>query len=168
VRTIKLRSGHRVTGTPNHRVLVAGDGGLEWRYLEDIRPGEYVATQYGADLWSALPARFDDFVASKPYGPQKTVTIPKEMTEDLAFLVGAIVAEGHVTKPNWTVVVTNADEGVLARVSEIWQRLFDVTAPIRRPEGRCPSVQVSSKEIVEFLDYGWSWPSSRACSSMDT
>jgi ribonucleoside-diphosphate reductase alpha chain len=152
VRRVTLRSGHRVTGTPNHRLLVAGSSGLEWRALADIQPDEYVALQYGTDMWSAIPARFDDFKPSKPYGNQKEVSIPDEMSEDLAFLLGAIVAEGHM-RSNWTIHVTNADEGVLQRVSSIAQRIFGVEAPIRRQEDRCPGVQVSSKTIVEFVDY---------------
>jgi intein/homing endonuclease len=153
VRRVVLRSGHEVTGTPNHRLLVAVDGGLEWRSLEDIQPGEYVATSYGADMWSVLPARFDDFMPSASYGGQKAVSLPAEMSEDLAFLLGAIAAEGHITRSNWTVTVTNADEGVLHRVSETWKRVFGVEAPIRRHVGKCPNVEVSSKTIVEFLDY---------------
>ena len=61
VREVMLRSGHRITGTPNHRVLVAARGGLEWRRLDEIQAGEFVALEYGSDLWSVLPARFDDF-----------------------------------------------------------------------------------------------------------
>ncbi len=33
-----LRSGMKVTGTPNHRLLTAGPGGLLWRRLDEI-PG---------------------------------------------------------------------------------------------------------------------------------
>src|SRR5207253_8914024 len=40
VRSVVLRSGHRVTGTLNHRLLVADLNGLEWRRLDDIVPGE--------------------------------------------------------------------------------------------------------------------------------
>ncbi len=57
VTSVVLRSGHRVTGTANHRLLVSGRDGLEWRRLDEIAVGEYVATQYGDDLWSVLPAR---------------------------------------------------------------------------------------------------------------
>ncbi|MEX0700313.1 MAG: vitamin B12-dependent ribonucleotide reductase [Acidimicrobiia bacterium] len=153
VRKITLRSGHRVTGTPNHRVLVAVKGGLEWRYLADIEPGEYVATQYGADMWSALPARFDNFRPSPSYGNQKSVRVPAEMSEELAFLIGAFIAEGNTTPSNWTIHVTNSDERVLSRVSEAFRVLFGVEAPVRHHKDRCPNVEVSSKTIVEFFNY---------------
>ena len=153
VREITLRNGHRVTGTPNHRLLTAADGDLVWRRLDEIGEGEYVANQYSSDMWSAIPARFDDFTPSRRYGSQKSVRVPEEMTDELAFLLGAYVAEGNITRANWTIHITNADEGVLERTSAAWQSLFDVAAPIRRPKGRCWSVEVSSKEIVEFFDH---------------
>ncbi|MGH9261101.1 MAG: hypothetical protein ACRD08_14600, partial [Acidimicrobiales bacterium] len=31
VREVVLRSGQRLVGTPNHRLMVAVDGGLDWR-----------------------------------------------------------------------------------------------------------------------------------------
>lgn len=153
VRTVTLRSGHKVTGTPNHRLLTARDGELVWRDLDAIEPGEYVATQYGADLWSTLPARFDDFDPSEPYGSQKTVRIPDEMTDELAFLLGAYVSEGHASRSNWTVTITNADEGVLSRVQRAWRSQFGVESRLVRREDRCPSIVMASKTVVEFLDH---------------
>jgi len=151
VRTVVLRSGHRVSGTSNHRLLTARDGALVWRRLDEIEEGEYVATAYGADLWSPIPARFDGFSPSAPYGNQKAVRIPSEMSAELAFLLGAYVAEGHVARSNWTVTITNADEGVLTRVAAAWNDLFGVVARVVRPDDRCPAVVVASKTVVEFL-----------------
>jgi adenosylcobalamin-dependent ribonucleoside-diphosphate reductase len=152
-REVVLRSGHKVVGTPNHRLLVATDHGLEWRELADIGPGDYVAQQYGADIWSSLPARFDDFISSPRYGPQKTVRIPDQMTKELAFLLGAFAAEGHITRSNYSIVITNSIESVLDRVAAAWRSEFHVGCRVARDPGKCPAVIVSSKEIVEFLDY---------------
>ncbi|MFQ5523305.1 MAG: LAGLIDADG family homing endonuclease [Acidimicrobiia bacterium] len=153
VRTVEMRSGHRVTGTPNHRLLTARDGELVWRRLDEIEPGEYVAVRYGADLWSPLAARFDDFSPSDPYDAQKPVRIPEEMTDELAFLIGAYVAEGHIARSNWTITITNSDEAVLTRVRDAWRSQFDVEPRIVRSDDRCPAVEVASKRIVEFFDY---------------
>ena len=153
VRRVVLRSGHKVTGTPNHRLLVAGPSGLDWRRLDEVEPGDHVATRYGADLWSALPARFDDFSPSESYGCQKTVRIPDEMTEGLAFLLGAYASEGNTTRSNWTVHITNSVDRVLERVVEEWRTVFGVGASVERRPDRCPQVLVASKRVVEFLDY---------------
>ena len=153
VRTVELRSGHRVTGTPNHRVLVARDGELIWLRLDEIGLGDWVATKYGADMWASTPARFDDVVATSRYGPQERVTIPDEMTEELAFLLGAYVAGGHTSRSNHSVVVTNSVDAVLERVARAWRSEFGVDARIVRRDGTCPQVVVAAKTIVEFLDH---------------
>jgi ribonucleoside-diphosphate reductase alpha chain len=148
-----LRSGHRITATPNHRLLVAADGRLEWRRMDELEVGDHVAQHYGAELWSVLPARFDDFRPTAPYGSQKPVRIPSEMTDELAFLLGAYASEGHTTRSTWTIVTTNSVEGVLERVAAAWRSEFGVEARIVRPVGRCAAVVVASKTIVEFLEY---------------
>ncbi|MGH9264872.1 MAG: vitamin B12-dependent ribonucleotide reductase [Acidimicrobiales bacterium] len=153
VRKVILRSGHRVMGTPNHRLQVAGVAGLEWRRLDEIEVGEYVAVQYGSDLWGVLPPRFDDFAPSARYGSQKTVRIPEEMTEELAFLLGAYASEGHTTTANWTVTITNSVEAVLERVVAAWRSEFGIDARIVRQAGKCPTVVAASKTMVEFLQY---------------
>ncbi len=153
VREVVLRSGHRITGTPNHRLLVAGEGGLDWRRLDEIGPGDHVAVQYGDDLWPPLPARLDDFEPSALYGSQKTVALPAEMSEELAFLLGAYASEGHTNRSTWTVVITNQVDEVLERVAAAWRDLFGVEARIERRPDRCPQVIVSSKTIVELLDH---------------
>jgi ribonucleoside-diphosphate reductase alpha chain len=153
VRQVTLRSGHTVTGTPNHRLLVATKQGLQWRSLAELKVGDHVAQQYGSDHWSTMPARFDDFAPSTRYGSQKVVRIPGELTEELAFLLGAFAAEGHVVRSTYSVVITNSVESVLERIVAAWRSEFGVEARIARQPGKCPGVIISSKSIVEFLDH---------------
>ncbi len=153
VRQVTLRSGHTVTGTPNHRVLVAGTNGLDWKRLDEIDPGDHVATKYGDDLWSTTLPFFDDFVPTPPYGSQKAVDLPRQMNDYLAFLLGAYAAEGHTSRSTWTVIITNSVDRVLEEVAEAVRMTFGIEAKIRRPADRCPSVEFSSKTVVEFLEY---------------
>ena len=153
VREIRLRSGHRVTGTPNHRLLTCGENGLVWRRLDELEPGEFVATQFGDDLWSSTPARFEDFTPSEPYGSQNAVTIPQAMDDRLAFFLGAFAAEGHITRSNWTVKISNADEHVIPLVVDAAAAVFGLRPRVVRASGKCPSIEIFSKRIVEFLDY---------------
>ncbi|MFY9719201.1 MAG: LAGLIDADG family homing endonuclease [Candidatus Cybelea sp.] len=153
VREIRLRSGHRVIGTPNHRVLVCGDDGLKWRHLSDIRCGEYVATQYGDDMWAKEPASLTDFHASPPYGSQKSVRIPERMTKELAFFLGAYASEGHTARATYTIEVTNSVEDVLGRVINCARSVFGIEGNLKQPPDRCSSASFTSKTIVEFLEY---------------
>ncbi|HVN68833.1 MAG TPA: LAGLIDADG family homing endonuclease [Candidatus Binatia bacterium] len=153
VREIRLRSGHRVVGTPNHRVLVCNDRGLIWRHLSEIEPGEYVAVQYGDDMWSSSPARFDDFRPSPAHGSQKRIDVPDAMTSDLAFFLGAYAAEGHTSRCNYTVVITNGVDVVLERVLDAARAAFGIEGKILRAPGKCPVITFASKTLVEFLEY---------------
>ncbi len=153
VREVRLRSGHRVIGTPNHRVLTCGDQGLVWRYLSDLQPGEYVATQYGDDMWSQNAARFDDFKPSASYGFQKAISVPSEMTGDLAFFLGAYASEGCTIRSTYTISITNSVEGVLERIRNAAKSAFGIDGKILKPSDRCSSVVFSSKTLVEFLEY---------------
>jgi len=153
VRELKLRSGHKLVGTPNHRVLTCSENGLDWRALEDIEPGEFVAVQYGSNMWPTRPPSLEDFLPSERYGCQKTIRIPAEMSKELAFFLGAYCAEGHTTRVNHTVYFANTDEGVIARLVTSACDIFGIDARVVRQEGKCPSVVLSSKTLVEFLEY---------------
>ena len=148
---VTLRSGHRITGTPNHRLLVAREGRLDWVRLDEIEPGEAVATQYGTDLWADTAPRLP--VLTTPlHGSEKRVALPETMTEELAWLLGAYAAEGHTTRSNWTVTLTNSVDAVLERAVQAWQSEFGVKAVIERQPGKCPGVRLSSKRIVLWME----------------
>ncbi|MGH9082099.1 MAG: vitamin B12-dependent ribonucleotide reductase, partial [Acidimicrobiales bacterium] len=153
VRSVSLRSGHRVTGTPNHRLLVGDVGGPAWKRLDEIQVGDEVAVQYGADLWAKLPPRIA-FPARPRYGSQQSVRVPAELTEDLAFLLGAYASEGCTIRSVWSIRITNSVDRVLERVVAAVDRAFDgtVRAHIRRPVDRCPSVEINSKTVVELFE----------------
>ena len=88
-----------------------------------------------------------------PHRTWRSTSVPARMTPELGFLLGAYAAEGHTTRSNWTVTITNACDDVLHRVVTAWQSEFGVVARIAREPGRCPGALVSSKTIIEFLDY---------------
>src|SRR6516162_3780251 len=151
VRRVILRSGHSITGTLPHRLLVASVDGLEWKSLADIQPGDTVALQYGAELWSSTARSLRGISISQLYGRQKQVSLPTEMSEELAFLLGAYASEGHTTSSNGTVTITNSVPEVLDRVQRAWESEFGLQARITEEAGRCPGVVVSSKTVVEFM-----------------
>ncbi|HEV2017612.1 MAG TPA: LAGLIDADG family homing endonuclease, partial [Gemmatimonadaceae bacterium] len=154
VMEVRLRSGHRVTGTPNHRLLVADmDEGLVWRRLDELKQGDHVATQYGEDVWARVPASLSGFQPSEKHGSQKSVRVPSAMTDDLAFFLGAYAAEGHVTRSNWTIHISNANKEVIARLLALSESVFGVTARLARQPDRCPCVELSSKTLVELFTF---------------
>ena len=149
VRKAVLESGHRVMGTPNHRLLVAGDCGLDWRRLDELAVGDAVAVHYGADLWSSLPARLDGAVPVLP-------VLAEEMTSELAFLLGALAAAGRADRAaadGPSVVIDGVADPVLARIAEAWAH--DVGLPAGVVDGDGPgdpgAVIASSPLAVQLL-----------------
>jgi hypothetical protein len=104
---VLARSGHRLIGAPAVGARVARDGRLLWSRLEEVRPGDFAVVRYGG-MWPRRSPSLTGFVPSASYGNQKKVRVPGEMTAELAFFLGAYVAEGHLNRSNWSVVVTNA------------------------------------------------------------
>jgi ribonucleotide reductase alpha subunit len=151
VRRVTLRSGHSVSGTLPHRLLVGGRGGLTWKSLAEIEVGDAVAVQYGAEKWASTPCSLRDIALSAPQGSQDAVTLPTEMTVELAFLLGAYASEGHITRRNWTIHITNSVPAVLERVRSAWRAVFGLEARIMAEPGNCPGVAVASEAAVEFL-----------------
>ena len=148
-----MRSGHRITGTPNHRLLVSGRDGLEWRQLGEIEVGDYAATQYGDELWSVIPARLDGFKASAAEDPAEPASIPFEMSEGLALLLGAFASIGRMSRSRGTVTFTSHAGKVVDRLSEAVGQVFGIAAVIRRPTGEVPRVEFTSKLVADFLGY---------------
>jgi ribonucleotide reductase alpha subunit len=153
VRRVELRNGHAVTGTHNHRLLVVDESGFHWRRIDEIEVGDLVASKYGSELWSVLPARFDAFKPSPSYGSQKAMVIPHEMSDDLAYLLGAYASEGCTIQSTWTVSITNGNAAVRTRIKAAIASCFGLAARESGHGGRCPSVMVASKTLVEFLDF---------------
>ncbi len=85
-------------------------------------------------------------------GSEKSIRYPAKLTTELAFLLGAYLSEGHTTRSNWSVIVTNSVMSVLERVEQAWLDVFGLKARITRQPGRCTGVIVSSKRLVEYMD----------------
>jgi len=160
VREVVLRSGHKVIGTPNHRLLVAGKDGLVWRRLDEIEDGESVALRYGAELWSLLPAHLEGFEAGEVADAWQ---VPTEMSAELAFLLGAFAATGRVSESTATVTISHQAAPVLDRLTSAWRSLFGLEARITtaaqgsggvpQDGGRPPQVAVTSETAVAFLEF---------------
>jgi ribonucleoside-diphosphate reductase alpha chain len=149
-----LQDGRIIEGTPNHRIKVANRHGYGWKRLDEVEPGDFVAIRLGAEMWSSQNARFDDFQPSPLYGGQKAIRIPRQMTPDLARLLGYYIAEGNMTRSNWTVRITNNNLSVLQRCQRLLRDLFGLESQIvTDARNGVTSVVVASKALVEFLEY---------------
>ena len=147
--TVRLKNGIEVR---NREVMLVAEGGeLQERRGSDLEPGDWVALPYGEGF---VP---DGYRIPLPrpavglYGSQKMLRVPDVLNPRLGLLLGMYAAEGHTTPSNWSVILTNADEGVLHLAVELWEECFGLKARITRQADRCPGVVVSSKSLVLWM-----------------
>ncbi|HEX8069493.1 MAG TPA: DNA gyrase subunit A [Pyrinomonadaceae bacterium] len=162
VRRVRTRHGFEITGTTNHPLLVcrADDEGrpvFAWKLIGQLQPGDYLVLDRSEQLWPEAEVSLREFHPQVPAGA-RTVRheLPATLTPDLAFLLGALVAEGTVQAQSIEFVNNRgefADEFVRA-----WQRTFPTCRLHvfeRKPSsyGTRPylQMQIVSLQVVEFL-----------------
>jgi ribonucleoside-diphosphate reductase alpha chain len=151
---LQLGDGRTLTGTPNHRVKVASASGYDWKRLDEIAPGDHVAIRLGAEVWAKGDASLVGFAPSPSHGSQKAVRFPEAMNPELGLFLGYYIAEGNKTHSNWTVRITNNDEGVLARANEIVARHFGIEGcVVVDARNGVKSLVIASKMLCEWLDH---------------
>lgn len=157
---VRTRYGYELTGTPNHPVLVCladttGKPRLAWKTLDTLQVGDYLVIDRGVETHAGTP------VDLTPYYPDLSPatrhhTLPTHLDEPLAFLMGALVAEGTLADDRIEFTCTPgefADEFV-----RCWARVFPdcrLHQWLRPPVGfgKRPfwQMQVVSQQVVRLL-----------------
>ena len=162
VRRVRTRLGFEITGTANHPLLVfradaEGKPGFAWKLISQLQPGDVLALDRSEELWPEGAVPLTDF---HPQIAESSRTVrhslPETLTEDLAFLLGALTAEGTVQEQRIE-FCNNRGEFADAFVAA-WQRVFPTCRlhiAERKPSsyGKQPylQMQIVSLQVVEFL-----------------
>ena len=149
---VELRDGRQIMATPNHQLYVASPNGLQWKHMDELEAGDYVAIKLGDRLWAEEDADLSSFAPSALHGSQKTIRVPTRMTPELAWFIGVYTAEGNITASNWTVAIHNNCQAVQERIQRIARELFGLGVDVRQ-ERTVVSCKLSSKTLVEFLRF---------------
>jgi len=151
-RRIKTRFGYEIEGSLVHPVLVMRDGHAEWVKLADVVIGDAVALQRNQQLFGSQTKLFpfiEDNRVSR--GQNRHMTLPREMSEDLARLLGYIVAEGLLT--DTALWITNGDARVVADIQDTCENLFAVRPKVYGKRGtHALSLSISSIKLVRWLE----------------
>lgn len=92
-KTIKIQtnSGYSVEGTPEHPVIILNnDGNLEFKQLQNIKKGEYVAISLNNDIWSD-----NDII-----------------DEDMAYFMAFLVSDGYLDRGN-EISFSNTEDNII-------------------------------------------------------
>ena len=158
VKKIKTKHGYEITGTPNHPLLVWETGKdnrphFVWKTIEELKQGDFLVLDRSETLWTEREVLLKDFVPH--FENPRTVRheFSESLNEDIAFLLGALTAEGSIREN--CIDFVNA-EGEFA---DEFIRVFEKTFPtcrlhrwLREPHGygrkKWWQMQIVSQEIV--------------------
>ena len=91
------------------------------------------------------------------FGPSKETIVPFILSEELAFFVGAIIGDGHLTKNKNRISIELSDKGLIKYVKKICKNIFNRDFSIllvKRREGRMQTyvININSKAIYSLLN----------------
>ncbi len=160
---VRTQRGYEVTGTANHPLLVAvphaSDGRitLTWKTIAQLAVGDYVVLDRSTNLWPEQPVDLHPFYPSTLQKSRaKQHTLPETLDEHLAFLLGALLAEG--TFRDQVIEFTNTPGDFAEHFIQSWQRVFPTCRLHifeRKPAGygKKPflQIQVVSQHAIAFI-----------------
>ena len=164
--TISITSTHgfSLTGSHNHPVLTwrinpaTNWPEFHWKLLNRVTIGDVVVIDRTPSfLWPTKPISLKKFHPVTPPNSRRELKIlPKTLTEDLAFILGAIVSEGTVQKNE--IEFCNSDEEFLREFEMRWKRTFPdcrlhhfTRNASSYGKKSYQTYEIHSRHIVEFL-----------------
>lgn len=148
--TLKIYTniGTVLEGALDHRIMTPnGD-----KMLKDINIGDIISTTVGTNLWPTdnVKIDIDSCYEHLKYSKSIDVTIPNEINEDIAYLMGVITSEGHYLGRGFG--ITNNDIDILEVCVNIINTYFNKKVSIIERERKGTfDVIVHSTAIMDFL-----------------
>jgi ribonucleoside-diphosphate reductase alpha chain len=146
--SIATRRGFQIQGTPQHRVKVvnAESGEWEWRRFAELRPGDLVPLALDHLLGGAQPVRLPPL--SDPYWTgEPGARAPREMTPELAELIGYFMGDGSLHSGGLRLSVTTGDDDVVERLRDLGKSLFGLESHMDAKRGGT-DVRIDSVGVV--------------------
>ncbi|MDE2019908.1 MAG: DNA gyrase subunit A [Patescibacteria group bacterium] len=163
--TVKITTnrGFTLQGSRNHPILVwteeqrTGIPMFHWKTLEQVQRGDIAVLDRTADLlW---PTEKFELEAFWPHFGNRRVQekiLPRELDEDLAHILGALVGEGSITETK--IEFCNSDPAWIQEFKERWSRVFPdcrLHHFHRQPSsfGKKPyeRLEIHSRRVIKFL-----------------
>ena len=152
----KTRLGLELTGAHTHPVYVLQpDLTTVFKTMEELKPGDRVAVKAGANLWPKDAPKIE-FQTTNTGNRFEDVTFPKELTPELARLLGYLVAEGSCTEPR-RIGFGNSDQEVNTDFADCVEAVFGYRPKFwlntSMPASNKPFYQteISRQQATEFL-----------------
>lgn len=153
---ITLKSGIDLESTPNHQFRVIRDKKYQWVKAEDLVEGDIIPAKIGG-YKKETNASLQDIEFTPYRSLSKVLTPPKEMTSDLAFILGAYYANGstHDKGIRFSMNANKKDdiEAIRSRLEAVFgvsvADSIDETSP---EKGKCSVLYFSSVYLLRWLE----------------
>jgi intein/homing endonuclease len=148
-------SGYSESGTGNHRVKVMSNSGyVEWRYLDELQVGDFVAINRTTDLWSSSYLDIRPYHNSDGY---KDLQLPDVLDEKLGNLIGYLVGDGSWSDKH-AVAVTVEHPETWTYLTRLFTEIFGPprTQMDKRTDntGRLEFCSVKARRFLDSLGWG--------------
>lgn len=162
--TLKMTTqrGFSLQGSYNHPILVwrkdsQGKPGYAWKCLQDLKIGDIAVIDRSADLlWPQAPLSLKRYAPKKIRPRMQIKILPQKLNEDLAHILGALVAEG--TMKEHAIEFCNSDASWIQEFENRWKRVFPdcrlhTFARKANSYGKKPyyTLEIHSRYVIEFL-----------------
>jgi ribonucleoside-diphosphate reductase alpha chain len=132
---VRTSRGYRIRGTAKHRVKVVDDSGAwEWRRLADLRPGDRVPLALDQLFSDPRDVRLPP-VPEAYWTGEHHARAPRQMTAELAELVGYFMGDGSLHSRGIRLCVASDDFDVVERLEQLGKECFGLEAHVAAKSG---------------------------------
>ncbi len=166
---IKTHRGYSLRGTFNHPILTlvqnqeTGKPNFKWKLLENIEKGDFAVIDRSDTFWPEKEPSLKKYFPERERKDRAFVyNLPSKMNQDLAFLMGAITAEGYISIGKKSgahkIGFCNTDKEFLDGFRKRFKNLFPNCKIYEQKRDSLSygkkefvSFEICSKYLVEFL-----------------
>jgi ribonucleoside-diphosphate reductase alpha chain len=133
---VETSRGHRIAGTPTHRVKVVdpSTGAWVWKRFAQIAPGDLVPLALHQLIGNPQQVALPPLPAASRTGEHHAY-ITRHMTPALAELVGYFMGDGSLLSRGLRFCVTAGDFDVVERLTQLGKEALGLTAHVTPKEG---------------------------------
>ncbi len=153
----KTFRGYKLKATENHPILTLqkneeGQPIFKWRLFEDLKEGDFAVIDRSNDtLWEHEELDLKKYYPEVKKEKVEKKELPSQMSPELAFLLGVIIADGHISSNQIGFVNTN--KKLIDKFKESFEKVFPdckLHEFKRKPSGDEKKLEIHPY-IIEFL-----------------
>ena len=161
-RKISTYRGMSLTGSLNHPILTwqapNGSSGphFKWKMLSNVNAGDYAVISRCARMFPEQEPGLRPYIPTHQHPRTQNHILPERMSPHLAFLMGAILAEGHVSEKH--IGFCNTDTEFLVAVKDAFKKAFPgcrlhefERPPLGYGKKKFVSLEIHSMRVCQFL-----------------